>query len=287
MDKGSRRIKSYVLTLLMLSVFLLKPSYNLMAANRKLVTHKEINPEILFKEEGEETYKPLTKQSVLSGKVDFIVRLPNGHKGYEYIDYKINGFYHAPAKGPEYKTTIDTTKLPNSWNQLVAIGYNLQLEGAKQVLFKVNNEKEKVIRPKRVEGYPIWKKPIYKRNYIPVLMYHDFQENITKEQESAVVHPKLFEEQIKTLLKNGYIPVDFYDLLLYKQGKGGLPNKPFIITADDGYLSNYTTAYPILKKYNVPATFFVSTRYVGVNLYSPHFTWEQAKEMEESGLIDI
>lgn len=60
-----------------------------------------------------------------------------------------------------------------------------------------------------------------------------------------------------------------------------------IITADDGYLSNYETAFPILKKYNIPATYFITTQYIGTTTMYPHFTWENAKEMEESGLIDI
>ncbi|HHX61972.1 MAG TPA: polysaccharide deacetylase family protein, partial [Epulopiscium sp.] len=170
------------------------------------------------------------------------------------------------------------------------VGYkeNYQIKGVKQVIFKVENNKEIGARAPRVgNSYAIGQVPSYKGDYIPVLMYHDFQEKITKKQQSEVVHPNLFEKQLKMLLEHGYTPINFNHLNLYMNGQGGLPLKPVIITVDDGYLSNYETAFPILKKYNIPATFFVTTRYLGVETSFPHFTWEQAKEMEESGLIDI
>ena len=56
---------------------------------------------------------------------------------------------------------------------------------------------------------------------------------------------------------------------------------------DDGYLNNYTLAYPIYKKYNISATLFVSSFYMQEENTERHFGFAAAREMENSGLIDI
>ncbi|ADD03470.1 polysaccharide deacetylase [Thermoanaerobacter italicus Ab9] len=73
-----------------------------------------------------------------------------------------------------------------------------------------------------------------------------------------------------------------------------LPSKPIVITFDDGYLSNYTYAYPILKKLEMKATINIIVSYVPdevdrqkPGIYVPHFTGEQAKEMVDSRVIEI
>lgn len=256
-----------------------------------LVEHEKLVIEVLTKNiESQDEYKPLTRDSIISGEIEVIGGLLPDDNHYAYVEYKINGFNYAPAYAPSYGVTIDTESLPDGWNQLLVIGYkdSNQIEGVKQIIFKVDNNKVIEPRAARLEKiYTLGESPVYKRDYIPVLMYHDFQKEVTKEQESAVVRPDLFEEQLKILLENGYTPINFKDLDLYMKGKAGLPLKPVIITADDGYLSNYEIAFPLLKKYKIPATFFITTRYVGVDTGLSHFNWEQAKEMEESGLIDI
>ena len=68
-----------------------------------------------------------------------------------------------------------------------------------------------------------------------------------------------------------------------------------VITFDDGYLDNYTQAYPVLKEYNMPATIFIVGATVGNTEHykdtdhpiTPHFSYEQGAEMVSSGLISI
>jgi len=127
---------------------------------------------------------------------------------------------------------------------------------------------------------------------IPIITYHSLVANPTSNSEISV---ETFEAQIKALNENGYTGVTFEDLIAYVYEGKELPEKPVCITFDDGYLNNYELAYPILKKYNMKATIFV----IGVSVGSltnykdtdypitPHFTFEQAKEMQESGLISI
>ncbi len=71
-----------------------------------------------------------------------------------------------------------------------------------------------------------------------------------------------FEWQVKHVNKN-YDLISFDDLKDVVNGKIKTPQRPVIITFDDGFLDNYKNAYPVLKKHRAKATFFVSTGYIG------------------------
>lgn len=130
---------------------------------------------------------------------------------------------------------------------------------------------------------------------IPILMYHHITtDTFDRDNAISLISPEDFRLHM-TALKVHFNPISLkqYDAYINcTDGSVTLPENPVIITFDDGYTSNYEIAYPILKELEIPATIFVVTDTVGeqagggkVN-YS-HFTWEQAKEMEASGLIDI
>lgn len=127
---------------------------------------------------------------------------------------------------------------------------------------------------------------------VPIVTYHHITEDA---DETSEITKEKFEEHIKYLKENDYQTVTFDDLLNYVEKGIELPEKPIIITFDDGYLSNYEIAYPILKQYEMKATIFMIGSTVG-NLENyketdypiiPHFTMAQAKEMVESGVITI
>ena len=126
---------------------------------------------------------------------------------------------------------------------------------------------------------------------INVLMYHHFDDTTNL---GAVVAKDELKKQIKYLKDNGYNTITVQELINYKNGKIDLPENPVLITSDDGYLSNYEFMYPILKENNMKATIFV----IGDNIDNadennkngigvPKFNWTQAKEMYDSGVIDI
>lgn len=71
-------------------------------------------------------------------------------------------------------------------------------------------------------------------------------------------------------------------------GKYTLPSKPLLIHMDDGYYSNYTYIYPILKKYNIKASIFIITDNIGKEVNGKKYlSWENCKEMQDSGLVEI
>lgn len=122
---------------------------------------------------------------------------------------------------------------------------------------------------------------------IPVLMYHHFDER-EAQWSSVTVSPEKFKEDLLALKAADYTTISPDELVAYQEGNGTLPEKPIMITFDDGYTSNYTLAYPILKELNMKATMHVVGSSRGTTPgVTPHFSWEQAKEMYDSGLISI
>ena len=123
---------------------------------------------------------------------------------------------------------------------------------------------------------------------VPILLYHHIAESGGDFNE-YIITPAAFREHMSVFKAVGYECITFNDYYDYLNGIRELPPKPVIITFDDGYYSNYQYAYPILKEFGMKATIFIVTDTVGDSerVTYPHFTWKQAQEMEESGVIDI
>ncbi len=125
--------------------------------------------------------------------------------------------------------------------------------------------------------------------YVPIIMYHHFDTVIANDM---VVSPEKFDIHMAALKSAGYNAITFDMLIDYVENGTPLPKKPICITMDDGYLSNYEKAYPILQKYHMKATIFINGKTVGRPAQNEHgalpkITWEQAREMTESGLVSI
>lgn len=130
---------------------------------------------------------------------------------------------------------------------------------------------------------------------VPILLYHHITtDEFTPDEAVSLISPTDFRFHM-TAIKVHFTPISlrsYYEYVMCDDGSVDIPDNPIIVTFDDGYLSNYEIAYPILKELEIPATIFVVTDTVGAvagegKVNNSHFTWEQAKEMEESGLIEI
>ena len=99
---------------------------------------------------------------------------------------------------------------------------------------------------------------------------------------SLAIDPEDFDWQMKYLVDHGYHTISPDELYAFLEGKGTLPDRPGLITFDDGYVDNYTNAYPILKKYNLKATIFIVTGFVSER--KGYLTWDQLREMEQHGI---
>ncbi len=126
---------------------------------------------------------------------------------------------------------------------------------------------------------------------IPILLYH----HITEDPNDNAITPQQFQRQMELLKAGGYETVTFEEMIDYVEKGIELPQKAVCITFDDGYRSNYEIAYPILKEYGMKATIFVIGATVGNTEHykdtefpiTPHFSFEEAKEMVDSGVISI
>ncbi len=92
------------------------------------------------------------------------------------------------------------------------------------------------------------------------------------------IPPAEFDRQMSLLAENGYETVSFdqiYDL------SRPLPEKPILLTFDDGYADAYTAAFPVLQRYGFQATFYVVTDFVGRPGY---LSTDQILEMAAAGM---
>jgi peptidoglycan/xylan/chitin deacetylase (PgdA/CDA1 family) len=113
---------------------------------------------------------------------------------------------------------------------------------------------------------------------IPILTYHNFTKDIGS---SYIINIIEFEKQMNYLATHNYSVISLSELLKGLKN-GQLPPKPVVITIDDGFKSTFTLAYPVLKKYNFPATLFIYTDFIEKNNNS--LTWGEIKEMTENNL---
>jgi peptidoglycan/xylan/chitin deacetylase (PgdA/CDA1 family) len=118
------------------------------------------------------------------------------------------------------------------------------------------------------------KKPGFR---IPVLNYHSVS---IDPGNVVVISPAKLEEQMQYLADNSYDVLTLQQFIDIWQGKAEAPPKPVLLTFDDGYTDNYTEAMPILKKFNFPATLFMTPGWVDKDGY---LTWEQVEEMHSNG----
>ena len=113
---------------------------------------------------------------------------------------------------------------------------------------------------------------------IPILTYHNFTEDESSSYKINIVE---FEKQMDYLAAHNYSVISLSELLKGLRD-GQLPPKPVVITIDDGFKSTYTLAYPVLKKYNFPATLFLYTNFIEKNNGS--LTWKEIREMTKNNI---
>jgi len=114
-----------------------------------------------------------------------------------------------------------------------------------------------------------------------VLNYH----NITRNGNTFSRTPEQFRKDLEFIKNNGFNPISPTLYLSYLEGKGDLPEKPVLITFDDGLNGIYLNAYPILKEFGYSSIMFIIVSRIGQNL--DYLNWKQLSEMQSSRIFSI
>lgn len=121
---------------------------------------------------------------------------------------------------------------------------------------------------------------------VPILMYHHVNDLPPSVRDSYLreltVSSTQFRQQLAFLAARGARTVGLAELLDYLNGGPPLPERPVILTFDDGYEDNYRVAYPLLRQAGLTGTFFVVANLVGKPGY---MTWDQLREMQANGMV--
>ena len=139
-----------------------------------------------------------------------------------------------------------------------------------------------------VQNFNIKRVKKEKRTSIPVLMYHFFYDKTNNEEKTNhnYIEKKTFYKQMKFLSDNKYNSITPNELEKYIDGKEKIPEKTIMITIDDGAISQYKYAFPILKHFNLKASFAIINSTTGQNDKTGwHLTKDMYNEMNESGII--
>jgi peptidoglycan/xylan/chitin deacetylase (PgdA/CDA1 family) len=127
---------------------------------------------------------------------------------------------------------------------------------------------------------------VVRRLRVPILMYHYLSApppDADALRRGLSVSPEQFEEHLRYLKQAGYETISLHDLALALQIGHPLPERPIIITFDDGYRDNYEQAFPLLMAYGFTATFFLITGFIDAGKEA-YVTWDQVIEMHEAGM---
>lgn len=127
---------------------------------------------------------------------------------------------------------------------------------------------------------------------LPVVMYHSVLKDESRHGK-YVISPAELENDLLYLREHGYETILISDLIAYTKG-GKLPEKPILLTFDDGYYNNYLYAFELAKQYKskfvISPIGFYSDQYTETpdeNAYYSHCTWPELREMADSGLVEI
>ena len=129
--------------------------------------------------------------------------------------------------------------------------------------------------------------------FVPAVMYHSLLKDPARAGD-YIVSPDVFEEDMRYLTENGYETVFVSDLIDYVEKGVPLPEKPVLVTFDDGYLNVMTYAYPYMKENGLKGVMNVVGTYTDLSTeqdeHNPAYsslTWDEIAELANSGVFEI
>ena len=121
---------------------------------------------------------------------------------------------------------------------------------------------------------------------IPILMYHYISDppwGANDVRRDLSLPGPDFEQQLRYLINQGYHSISMQDLVRHIQQGTELPEKPIVLTFDDGYKDAFTVAFPLLKKYGLSGTFFIFSRPINEE-NREYLSWQEVELMSAAGM---
>lgn len=126
---------------------------------------------------------------------------------------------------------------------------------------------------------------------VPIIMYHSV---LKSKSGDYIINPDVLEKDLAYIKKKGYTTITMTDLINYVYNDTPLPEKPIIITFDDGHYNNLGYAVPLLKKYDMKAVISIVGKYTDdfsktdeANLNYGHLRWKDINELIQDGTIEF
>ena len=129
---------------------------------------------------------------------------------------------------------------------------------------------------------------------IPILMYHSISQHASRKFKPFAVSPEQFAEHMAYLHRQEYTPITVTQLAqTFSSGQTSLPERPVVLTFDDGFADFFTDALPVLKRFHFTATLYVTTGFInGTSRWLQHegeasrpmLTWQQLAEISRQGI---
>jgi len=128
---------------------------------------------------------------------------------------------------------------------------------------------------------------------LPIIMYHHIHSSPDR-WGAYVVSPDTFEEDLRYLRSEGYETVSIKDLLAFVEEGAPLPEKPIMLSFDDGHASFQAYALPLLEKYDMCAVIAVVGAYTDAssasedhNISYAYLSWEELQALHENSHVEI
>lgn len=128
---------------------------------------------------------------------------------------------------------------------------------------------------------------------VPIIMYHSILKDSSRSNKYTVT-PAVLEEDLKYIKDKGYTTVTIADLISYVYDDKPLPEKPIVLTFDDGHYNNYGYLFPLLEKYDMKAVISIVGSYTDkftktdeANLNYSYLRWKDIKELMDTGRIEF
>ncbi|HEX3046348.1 MAG TPA: polysaccharide deacetylase family protein [Bacillota bacterium] len=116
---------------------------------------------------------------------------------------------------------------------------------------------------------------------VPILCYHRIIPKVTSVFDLS---PAMLEQQFKFFIDHGYHPITALQFTEFQKQPELFPEKPLVLTFDDGNKSHYKYVFPLLKKYSLKATFFVYPSAIVSHPSKKYLTWAELGAMSQAGM---